>query len=72
LENYPKLESWYYRPWLGHCIIFIWEKRHSLTEVFSSLLGVLLIAFVLFRSWFVISFDAVLTFIAALGLAMLV
>jgi len=40
---------------------------------FSSLLGVLLIAFVLFRSWFVISFDAVLTFhfIAALGLAML-
>jgi len=41
---------------------------------FSSLLGVLLIAFVLFRSWFVISFDAVFDispFIAALGLAML-
>lgn len=60
----------------GTVLSLLWEKRHSLTlesDVFSSLLGVLLIAFVLFRSWFVISFDAVFDispFIAALGLAM--
>jgi len=61
----------------GAVLSLLWEKRHSLnleSDVFSSLLGVLLIAFVLFRSWFVISFDAVFDispFITALGLAML-
>lgn len=61
----------------GAVLSLLWDKRHSLTlesDVFSSLLGLLLIAFVLFRSWFVISFDTVFDispFIAALGMAML-
>ncbi len=55
----------------------LWEKRHTLSlesGILSGLLGLLLIAFVLLRSLFMTSFDALfdlLPFIAGLGLAML-
>lgn len=55
----------------------LWDKRHKLileSDIFSSLLGLSLIAFVLFRSAMMTSFDAVFNLtplIAGLGLAML-
>lgn len=61
----------------GAVLSLLWEKRHTLTiesDVFSSLLGLLLIGFVLFRSWFVVTTDTIFEispFIAGLGLAVL-
>ncbi len=61
----------------GAVLSLLWDKRHTLkleSDVFSSLLGILLIAFVLLRSLFVTSLDAVFElspFIAGLGVAML-
>ena len=61
----------------GAVLSLVWEKRHTLrleSDIFSSLLGLLLIAFVLLRSFFMTSYDAVFDFsplIAGLGLAML-
>lgn len=61
----------------GAALSMLWEKRHTLileSDVFSSLLGLLLIAFVLLKSLFVTSYDSVVDltpFIAGLGLAML-
>lgn len=61
----------------GAALSLLWEKRHTLileSDVFSSFLGLLLIAFVLLKSLFVTSYDSVVDltpFIAGLGLAML-
>lgn len=61
----------------GTVLSMLWDKRHTLrleSDVFSSLLGLLLIAFVLLRSLLMTSSDAVFElspFIAGLGLAML-
>lgn len=61
----------------GVVLSLLWEKRHTLnleSDVFSSSLGLLLIAFVIFRSWFVVSTDTLVDLsplIAGLGLAML-
>lgn len=61
----------------GVVLSLLWEKRHTLSlesDIFSGLLGLLLIAFVVFRSWFVVSLDSLVEFsplIAGLGLAML-
>ena len=61
----------------GAALSMLWEKRHTLSlesDVFSSLLGLFLIAFVLLKSLFVTSYDSVVDltpFIAGLGLAML-
>ena len=61
----------------GAALSLLWDKRHTLnleSDVFSSFLGLLLISFVLIRSWFVVSFDTLFDlspFIGGLGLAML-
>ena len=60
----------------GAVLSLLWEKRHTLkleSDVFSSFLGVLLIAFVLVRTLLMSSFDTIFTlspFIAAIGLAL--
>jgi cyanoexosortase A len=61
----------------GAVLSLLWDKRHTFklqSDVFSSLLGLLLIAFVLLRSLSVTQIDSVFElspFIAALGVAML-
>lgn len=61
----------------GVLLSLLWEKRHTLSlesDIFSSLLGLLLIAFVVLRSWFVVNFDTLVDLsplIAGLGLAMI-
>lgn len=61
----------------GAVLSLLSDKRHTLkleSDFFSSLLGLLLIAFVLLRSLFITSIDPIFDFspfIAALGLAML-
>lgn len=61
----------------GAALSLLWEKRHNLSfesDIFSSVLGLLFIAFVLFRSLFVTGFDSLVQLspvITALGLAML-
>lgn len=61
----------------GAVFSLLWDKRHTLrleSDVFSSLVGVLLIAFVLLRSLFVTSIDSIFDlspFIAGLGVALL-
>ena len=61
----------------GAALSLLWEKRHTLTletDVFSSFIGLILIAFVLLKSFFVTTYDSVIDitpFIAGLGLAML-
>ena len=61
----------------GVVLSLLWEKRYTLSlesDIFSSLLGLLLIAFVIFRSWFVVNTDTLVDLsplIAGLGLAML-
>lgn len=61
----------------GAALSLLWEKRHTLnleSDVFSSLLGLLLIAFVLLRSLFVSSYDSIVdlsALISALSIAML-
>ena len=61
----------------GAVLTLLWEKRQNLrleSDILSSLIGLLLIAFVLIRSLVMTSFDSVFEltpFIAGLGLAML-
>ncbi len=61
----------------GAVLSLLWDKRHTLSlksDIFSSLLGLLFIAFVLLRGWFMTSFDAMFElfpFMAGLGLAIL-
>lgn len=61
----------------GAVLSLLWEKRHTLTfksDILSSILGLLLIAFVLVRSVLMTSFDSVFylsPFVAGLGLALL-
>jgi len=61
----------------GAVLSLIWEKRHTLSlksGIFSSLVGLLIIAFVLLRSFFITSFDALFDLsplIIGLGLALL-
>lgn len=61
----------------GALLSLLWDKRHTLkleSDVFSSLLGLLLIGFVILRSMFVVSIDPIFElspFIAGLGVAML-
>lgn len=61
----------------GAVLSLLWDKRHKLnleSDIFSSILGLLIITFVLLRFLLMTSFDSVfalLPFIAALGLAML-
>jgi cyanoexosortase A len=61
----------------GAALSLLWEKRRTLSlesDVFSSLLGLLLIAFVLLRSLFVTSLDSFVQlspFLGAIGLALL-